>query len=151
MSEQKRTTLSLKRKPTPKPAPKPAETEKAPEKPAQAGKKSAKRAKHGHKQMLRLINLFPELLSEEDPKPFKVGVLADMLESLKERGSTFGTGQVKSALARYTTDYRYQKALAAGGNRYDLDGNPCGEVTPEQQAAAQEKVKEIKAAYNGQG
>ena len=36
MSEQKRTTLSLKRKPTPKPT----ETDKAPEKPAQADKKS---------------------------------------------------------------------------------------------------------------
>ncbi|MFC6376727.1 ProQ/FINO family protein [Tatumella terrea] len=147
MSEQKRPTLSLKRKATPTQA----STDKRPEKPAQAAKKSSKRAKHGHKQMLRLISLFPDLMNEAEPRPFKVGILADMVASLKERESTFGFGQVKSALARYTTNYRYQKALAAGGHRYGLDGNPCGEVTPEQQAAAQEKVKEIKAAYNGKG
>lgn len=150
MSEQKRTTLSLKRKP----APKPAEKEKAPEKPAQADKKSKrarKNARHQHNLMIRLISIFPNLLSEEDPKPFKIGILEDMAKYIADNEQTFGIGQVKSALSRYTTNYRYQKALAAGGNRYDLDGNPCGEVTPEQQAAAQEKVKEIKAAYNGKG
>ena len=101
--------------------------------------------------MIRLISIFPNLLSEEDPKPFKIGILEDMAKYIADNEQTFGIGQIKSALARYTTNYRYQKALAAGGHRYDLDGNPCGEVTPEQQAAAQEKVKAIKAAYNGKG
>ncbi|KYP92563.1 hypothetical protein WB67_10590 [bacteria symbiont BFo2 of Frankliniella occidentalis] len=99
--------------------------------------------------MLRLISIFPSLLSEEEPKPFKVGILEDMKKHIADNQTTFGIGQVKSALARYTSHYRYQKALAAGGHRYDLDGNPCGEVTPEQQAAAKEKTKAIKAVYNG--
>ncbi|WP_294900544.1 ProQ/FinO family protein [Tatumella sp. UBA2305] len=151
MNEQKRTTLSLNRKA----APKPAEAEKAPQTPIQASKKSSKRARknarHKHNLMLRLIDLFPDLLSKDDPKPFKVGILADMVSSLTERGETFGIGQIKSALARYTTNYRYQKALAAGGHRYDMNGVPCGEVTPEQQAVAQDKVEAIKAVYNGKG
>ena len=33
----------------------------------------------------------------------------------------------------------YWKALRQGGPRYDLAGNPKGEVTPEQQADARQK------------
>lgn len=150
-NEAKRPVLSLKRKPTPKPA----EAEKTPQKPVPAvgksKKKMKKNAKHKHKQMLRLISIFPALLSEEEPKPFKVGILEDMKKYIADNQITFGIGQLKSALARYTSNYRYQKALAAGGDRYDLDGNPYGEVTPEQQAAAKEKTKAIKAVYNGKG
>lgn len=150
-NEAKRPVLSLKRKPIPKPA----EAEKTPQKPVQAAGKSKKKmkknAKHKHKQMLRLISIFPALLSEEEPKPFKIGILEDMAKYIADNELTFGIGQVKSALARYTSNYRYQKALAAGGDRYDLDGNPFGEVTPEQQAAAKEKTKAIKAVYNGKG
>lgn len=150
-NEAKRPVLSLKRKPIPKPY----EEEKTPHQPVQATGKSKrkmkKNTKHKHKQMLRLISIFPALLSEEEPKPFKVGILEDMAKYIADNELTFGIGQVKSALARYTSNYRYQKALAAGGHRYDLDGNSCGEVTPEQQAAAKEKTKAIKAVYNGKG
>ena len=34
----------------------------------------------------------------------------------------------------------YLQALMAGGPRYDLDGNPHGEVTPEQQERAREEL-----------
>jgi sRNA-binding protein len=34
----------------------------------------------------------------------------------------------------------YLQALMAGGPRYDLDGNPHGEVTPEQQEHAREEL-----------
>jgi sRNA-binding protein len=34
----------------------------------------------------------------------------------------------------------YLQALIAGGPRYDLDGNPQGEVTPEQQERAQKEL-----------
>lgn len=150
-NEAKRPVLSLKRKPTPKPD----EVAKTPQKPVQVAKKSSKRARknarHRHKQMLRLISIFPALLSEEEPKPFKVGILENMKKYIADNELSFGIGQLKSALARYTSNYRYQKALAAGGDRYDLDGNPCGEVTPEQQAAAKDKTKAIKAVYNGKG
>jgi ProP effector len=34
----------------------------------------------------------------------------------------------------------YLQALIAGGSRYDLDGNPQGEVTPEHQERAREEL-----------
>ena len=42
--------------------------------------------------------------------------------------------QVRRALKFYTGMPAYRKALTRGGPRYDLDGQPVGEVTPEQQA-----------------
>jgi sRNA-binding protein len=41
---------------------------------------------------------------------------------------------------------QYQYALRAGGARYDLNGEPCGELTTEQQQGAQERLKVIHQA-----
>jgi sRNA-binding protein len=39
----------------------------------------------------------------------------------------------------------YQRALAAGGPRFDLDGNAAGEVTPEQMAGARSLIAHLEA------
>lgn len=44
--------------------------------------------------------------------------------------------QLRRALKVYTRAPAYRKALARGGPRYDLAGQPAGAVTPEQQALA---------------
>ncbi|EGM1968764.1 prop effector, partial [Salmonella enterica] len=54
----------------------------------------------------------------------------------------------------YVRRIRYKKALASGGARYDLNGQPCGEVTPEQQTAAGELKKTkrtVRKEENGHG
>jgi sRNA-binding protein len=45
----------------------------------------------------------------------------------------------------YVGRLMYQRALAAGGPRFGLDGEPCGEVTAEQMAAARASVAAIEA------
>ncbi|EIQ66061.1 putative proP effector [Escherichia coli EPECa12] len=35
---------------------------------------------------------------------------------------------------------RYYRALMAGGARYDLKGQPCGEVTPQEQKEAETRL-----------
>ncbi|WP_032337183.1 ProQ/FINO family protein, partial [Escherichia sp. TW09231] len=35
---------------------------------------------------------------------------------------------------------RYYRALMAGGARYDLKGQPCGEVTPQEQQEAETRL-----------
>ena len=47
---------------------------------------------------------------------------------------------LKMTLKRYTASTKYLKAVAAGGARYDLDGNPAGEITPEQQKQANDAL-----------
>jgi ProP effector len=80
-----------------------------------------------------LADLFPELFAAEGwqpHKPLKIGISNDLVE----RGVLLPV-ECK-ALRYYTMRRQYQVALASGGPRYDLDGNPAGEVTAEQMAAA---------------
>ena len=87
----------------------------------------------------RLIEAFPACFSRTAPKPLKIGLgeevmaLAGVHPALADLSRT----QIRRALKVYTGMPVYRKALARGGPRYDLDGQPVGEVTPDQQAFAQ--------------
>ncbi|HBS6935848.1 TPA: hypothetical protein ND458_003579 [Klebsiella pneumoniae] len=43
-------------------------------------------------------------------------------------GNAFGTGSFKTALAAYTRRTQYQEVLAAGGSRFELAGQLCGDA-----------------------
>ncbi|EOV0284158.1 ProQ/FINO family protein [Salmonella enterica] len=92
----------------------------------------------------RVLAFWPELFNTDNPKPLKTGVLNDIQRDIAERGLTIGAGVLKSAIASYTRRIRYKKAIAAGGVRYDLNGQPCGEVTPEQQQEAADDINKAK-------
>ncbi|HFW4799630.1 TPA: ProQ/FINO family protein [Salmonella enterica subsp. diarizonae serovar 60-67:z35:-] len=98
------------------------------------------------KHMRRVLAFWPELFNLDEPKPLKVGVLDDIQRDIAARGLVIGAGALKAAVASYVRRIRYQKAIAAGGARYDINGQPCGEVTPEQQ---QEAADELKNRDNG--
>lgn len=99
--------------------------------------------------MNRVMALWPALFDIDNPKPLKVGVFKDLTEDITARGLTVGMGALKATLAIYTRRIRYQKALAAGGARYDLNGQPCGEVTPEQQQNAAAGLNQKKGETHG--
>lgn len=96
------------------------------------------------KHMRRVLAFWPALFNLDNPKPLRVGVLDDLMQDISARNLTIGAGVLKAAIASYTRRIRYQKALAAGGARYDLNGQPCGEVTPEQQQKAADALKKAK-------
>ncbi len=96
------------------------------------------------KHMRRVLALWPELFDLDNPKPLKVGVLDDIQQDIAARGLTIGAGVLKAAIASYTRRIRYKKTIAAGGARYDLNGQPCGEVTPEQQQTAADDINGAK-------
>ena len=87
----------------------------------------------------QLCQAFPACFNRTVPKPLKIGLgeevmaLAGMHPALADLSRT----QLRRALKVYTGASAYRKALARGGPRYDLDGQPAGEVTPDQQAFAQ--------------
>ena len=73
-----------------------------------------------------LAALFPAAFSAEPwraHRPLKVGIGNDLVA----RG-VLGAREVNAALKRYVDRLMYQKCLAAGGARVDLDGNVAGEV-----------------------
>ncbi|ECI2309808.1 proQ/FINO family protein [Salmonella enterica subsp. enterica serovar Infantis] len=140
---------AYKAKPTSRKAPqKPtSEPQQAKQKPAQERVRPEgmnRRQWKNFKHMRRVLALWPELFNLDNPKPLRVGVLDDLMQDISARNLTIGAGVLKAAIASYTRRIRYQKALAAGGARYDLNGEPCGEITPEQQQEAADALKKAK-------
>ncbi len=86
----------------------------------------------------RLMETFPACFSRSAPQPLKIGLgkelmaLAGVHPALADLTRT----RIRRALKVYTGAPAYRKALKRGGPRYDLDGQPAGEVTPEQQTFA---------------
>ena len=86
----------------------------------------------------RLCAVFPAGFNRTAPQPLKIGLgeelmaLAGVHPALADLTRT----RIRRALTVYTGMPAYRQALARGGPRYDLDGHPVGDVTPDQQADA---------------
>lgn len=146
--ESDKSTSAHKVKPTSRKAPqKPtSETQQAKQQPAQERVRPEgmnRRQWKNFKHMRRVLALWPELFDLDNPKPLKVGVLDDLMRDISARNLTIGAGVLKAAIASYTRRIRYQKALAAGGARHDLNGEPCGEVTETAIKHATERLKAL--------
>jgi ProP effector len=90
-----------------------------------------------------LAELFPAAFSAEPwqaHRPLKVGIGNDLVA----RG-VFDAQDVNAALKRYVDRLTYQKCLAAGGARVDLDGNVAGELSNEHRSRAERLVARIEA------
>src|SRR4029077_17920485 len=90
-----------------------------------------------------LAALFPAAFSAEPwrtHRPLKVGIG----DELVARG-VLGAREVNAALKQYVDRLKYQKCLAAGGARFDLEGNLAGEVSTQQRCRASRMVARIKA------
>jgi ProP effector len=85
-----------------------------------------------------LERLYKEFPVFRDHLPLSIGIH----KAFNERIPGLAKGQVWSAMQQHTGSTRYLKALVEGAPRYDLDGNPAGEVTAEQQAVAVKTLKE---------
>jgi ProP effector len=90
-----------------------------------------------------LCERFPQTFNRNGPRPLKVGVYADALAAL---GDAVQPRDLKSALGAYTSNAGYLRALAAGACRVGLDGKPTGTVSPEDEAAAKERLAELAKA-----
>jgi ProP effector len=83
----------------------------------------------------QLVAAFPVF---RDAKPLAIGIHKAIREKLPE----LTRDQVGKALRIHTASTRYLKALAKAEQRFDLDGNPAGEVTEEQRKQAAGVMKE---------
>ena len=79
-----------------------------------------------------LERLQAEFAVFRDYRPLAIGIH----KQLMERQPDLDKNQVRTALHNHTAATRYLKALVEGAPRLDLDGNPAGEVTAEQQKQA---------------
>ncbi|EPD8941660.1 ProQ/FINO family protein [Escherichia coli] len=100
-----------------------------------------KRQRKNRRRINRLAEYWPELFGAENIKPLKACVIHDMLQDAKARELAIGHGVLRGALTSYIHTTRYLKAIVAGGARYGLNGQPCGEVTEEDKSVASELLK----------
>jgi len=87
----------------------------------------------------RLIELFPALFGGEGPpRPVKLRIHAD----IQQRAPGVFTRKALSIfLHRHTTGNAYLRALINAPHRFDLDGQPAGEVLEEHRAAARDELE----------
>jgi ProP effector len=92
-------------------------------------------------QALALIELLAERfpifqLYERRRAPLKVGIDRDVLAALD---GAVSPDELSYALRNYVYNKVYRSRLVAGAQRYDLNGEPAGTVTPEQAQQAAPK------------
>lgn len=90
-----------------------------------------------------LVRLWPDVFNFEKPRPLKIGIIDDMVISIREMGVPLLLSDIKFCLRTYTLRVRYQKCLIKGGYRYDLNGEPCGIVTLEQEIMARNTLRNM--------
>jgi sRNA-binding protein len=89
----------------------------------------------------RLAELFPALFGPE-PKPIKLKIQADL--QVRAPG-VFQRRSLSWFLSRHTTTNAYLKALLQHSTRFDLDGQPAGEISAEHRQAAEEELARRRA------
>jgi ProP effector len=94
-------------------------------------------------QVRALAELFPAAFVFDWSKPHKP-LKRQINQDLIERG-ILKLEECRPVFRFYCNRLMYQRCLAAGGPRYDLDGQPCGEVTDEEIQGAQAMLARIQA------
>ena len=89
-----------------------------------------------------LQRLQKECAAFSDCKPLALKIDASILARFPD----FDRKSLRTALRIHTASTRYLKAVERSAERFDLDGNPAGEVTDEQRAHAVTTLKERFAA-----
>lgn len=88
------------------------------------------------RQLLKDLNEKYAVFRED--KPLAIGInkqLAGLLPDAQAK-------TLRTALRFHTSSVRYLKAMEKATERYDLDGNPAGEVTEEQRQHAADTLRE---------
>lgn len=150
--DNKRQILRLKRT-TAGAAAKPSANTTTAEKTAHAGAGATtgtKSSRHNRKKLELLVTHWPAAFSLDAPRPLAIGTAELIAADMCARGIT-GGGKIRAAVAMYTRRAIYLKALIAGGARYNLVGEPVGEVTPEQQRLARENLSAMNSKITARG
>lgn len=73
-----------------------------------------------------------------DGRPLAIGIH----KAIRERMPDVAPEPLRQALRMHTGSTKYLKVLSHGQERFDLDGNPAGEVTAEQRQQALDTLKD---------
>jgi ProP effector len=86
---------------------------------------------------------YPRCFNREDPHPLKVGISQDLRDALPEEVSM---QILRDTLADYTGHPLYLARVQVGVARVDLDGQPCGQVRPDEADYAAKRLQRARQA-----
>lgn len=112
------------------------QTEKTPE---AKNRNRAKNRAANQAALAQLCETYPDVFSRDNVRPLKVGIQEDLIADEK-----LARNRIKRALASYVRSPQYLRSLQVGADRIGLDGAASGQVSEEEAAHAQEKLKAIK-------
>jgi ProP effector len=101
-------------------------------------KPAAKPAAKPIRRNAMLEQLQAEFAVFRDFQPLAIGIHKQLMERMPD----LDKNKVRTAMHSHTASTRYLKALTAGAPRFDLDGQPVGEVTAEQQTVAVQTLRD---------
>lgn len=90
----------------------------------------------------QMAEQFPALFGPGVVKPVKLRIQADIQQRTP---GVFTKKALSLFLHRHTTGSAYLRALLAAESRFDLDGQPAGEIAPEHKEAARVEVERRRA------
>lgn len=93
----------------------------------------------------RLAALFPALFGTGSPRPLKLRIQPEIQQRAP---GVFSRKALSIFLHRHTTSTAYLKALVGSAHRFDLDGQPAGEVLEEHREAARAELERRRALHD---
>ncbi|MHD0616864.1 ProQ/FINO family protein [Morganella morganii] len=132
-------------------APKNAPDKTQQEAPQQPQKKNRVEA-HAKKRKRRTDRIAEHwaIFTEQGARPLAIGIREQMIADAEARELDITVSHIKQGLYDYINRVVYLKTLIPGGSRFDMTGQPNGEVTPEQQQDAQRKLDKWDSAKTAQ-
>ena len=85
-----------------------------------------------------LLDAYPKAFDPGHVRPLKLGVAKELM---KIRPETVSVRSLRAALQIWCSSRPYLRALAAGGDRYGLDGLPVGSVSEKDIEHAKKKLE----------
>lgn len=110
--------------------------------------KAEAHAKKRKRRTDRIAQHWP-VFTLQGARPLAIGIREQMITDAEARGLDITVSHIKQGLYDYINRVVYLKALIPGGSRFDMTGQPNGEVTPEQMDA-QRKLDKWDSAKTGQ-
>lgn len=94
-----------------------------------------------------LAERFPQCFTAEgEARPLKIGIFQDLVQRMQGDDSlALSKTQLRAALRRYTSSWRYLYSIKPGARRVDLDGNPGEELDASHVEHARQQLEEAKA------
>ncbi|KYK72380.1 ProQ/FinO family protein [Aggregatibacter actinomycetemcomitans] len=95
-----------------------------------------------------LEGFFGKVIDYENPKPLKIGFLDDIANEAKRLNLPFTKTFFRKSIKEYTMRINYLKALSKGGARYNIEGEPCGEISELEINNAKDRIAVIRKKKN---